>query len=54
MNNYEPTASGYLATILRNSAHGLLAIIDDILDFSKAEAGKLALIVDDVEPYLLV
>lgn len=36
-----------LATILQNSAHGLLSIIDDILDFSKAEAGKLSLAIDD-------
>ncbi|MEM1180538.1 MAG: ATP-binding protein [Acidobacteriota bacterium] len=31
------------ARILKNSAEGLLQLIDDILDFSKIEAGKLSL-----------
>lgn len=37
-----PEQGEYLA-IIRNSADGLLGIIEDILDFSKIEAGKLQL-----------
>jgi len=38
----QPKQSGMLRTI-RNSSHSLLRIIDDILDLSKIEAGKLHL-----------
>ncbi len=37
-----PEQAGYL-NIVRDSAHSLLAILNDILDYSKIEAGKLEL-----------
>ncbi|HZB94456.1 MAG TPA: PAS domain S-box protein, partial [Herpetosiphonaceae bacterium] len=42
------------ASIVRDSAAGLLTIINDILDFSRIEAGKLQLDLHDFEPRVLV
>jgi PAS domain S-box-containing protein len=42
------------ATIVRDSAHGLLTIINDILDFSKVEANKLSLSENDFDLRSLV
>ncbi|HEY6898815.1 MAG TPA: CHASE domain-containing protein [Rhodocyclaceae bacterium] len=44
---------GYLA-ILRSSAEGLLGVINDILDLSKVEAGKLDLAVAPFQPRALL
>jgi signal transduction histidine kinase/CheY-like chemotaxis protein len=37
-------------SVIRNSGHALLTVIDDVLDFSRMEAGKLQL---DPEPFAL-
>lgn len=42
------------ATIVRDSAHSLLAILNDVLDLSKLDAGKLALEIVDVDLRALV
>src|SRR5919202_4436281 len=42
------------AEIVRNSAYGLLTVLNDVLDFSKIEAGKMALDISDFDPRMLV
>ncbi len=43
-----------LASIVRDSSHRLLTILNDLLDFSRIESGRLALDVSDFDPRALV
>jgi signal transduction histidine kinase/CheY-like chemotaxis protein len=52
-NTLPPTAASYVQTLL-SSGNNLLAIINDLLDLAKIEAGKLGLELSDCEPVQVV